>query len=135
MNQYTSDRTDFALLMIDIDKFKLINDLYGHEFGDLVLTKISYILKHVASDNSVVFRFGGDEFVILHQHKNEAELESIKFEILAELNRANQMSSTSITIQLSIGVAIYSEYGGLRDCLDAADKAMYAEKEQHKKGQ
>ncbi len=135
MNQYTSDRTDFALLMIDIDKFKLINDLYGHEFGDLVLTKISYILKHVASDNSVVFRFGGDEFVILHQHKNEAELESIKFEILAELNRANQMSSTSITVQLSIGVAIYSEYGGLRDCLDAADKAMYAEKEQHKKGQ
>ena len=135
MNQYASDRTDFALLMVDVDKFKQINDLYGHDYGDLVLTKVSYILKHVASDNSVVFRFGGDEFVILHQHKNEAELDSIKMEILAELNRANQMASTSITVQLSIGVAVYSDYGNLRDCLDAADKEMYAEKEQHKKEQ
>ncbi|SHI70543.1 EAL domain-containing protein [Pseudobutyrivibrio xylanivorans] len=135
MSQYVSDRTDFALLMIDIDKFKQINDLYGHDYGDIVLTKISRILKHVASDNSVVFRFGGDEFVILHQQKNEAELESIKLEILAELNRANQMASVSITIQLSIGVAIYSEYGNLRDCLEAADKEMYVEKEQHKKEQ
>ena len=54
-------------------------------------------------------------------------------EILAELNRANQMASSSISVQLSIGVAIYSEHGNLRDCLDAADKEMYAEKEKHKK--
>ncbi|SFO07409.1 diguanylate cyclase (GGDEF) domain-containing protein [Pseudobutyrivibrio sp. UC1225] len=133
MHQYESDKTDFALMMVDIDKFKQINDLYGHDYGDLVLTKVSNILKHVASDNSVVFRFGGDEFVILHQHKNTAELESIKLEILAELNRANQMSTNSINVQLSIGVAVYSEYGNLRDCLEAADKEMYAEKEQHKK--
>ncbi len=133
MNQYKTDKTDFALLMIDIDKFKQINDLYGHDYGDIVLTKISHILKQVASENSVVFRLGGDEFVILHQHKNEAELESIKFEILAELNRANQMARVSITVQLSIGMAIYSDYGNLRDCLDAADKEMYAEKEQHKR--
>ncbi|MBR5635484.1 MAG: EAL domain-containing protein [Pseudobutyrivibrio sp.] len=133
MKQYEQDQTDFSLIMIDIDKFKQINDMYGHDFGDLVLTKTSHVLKHVASDNSVVFRFGGDEFIILHQHKNLAEVESIVQELEVEIGRTSQLANIQMTIRLSIGKAIYSEFGNLRDCLDAADKDMYLEKERHKK--
>ena len=121
--------------MIDIDRFKQINDMYGHDFGDLVLTKTSHILKNVASDNSVVFRFGGDEFVILHQHKNEAELESIIHEIDSQMKKIDQLATIQISLRLSVGKAVYSEFGNLKECLDTADKQMYLEKEKHKKEQ
>ena len=133
LSQYQQDKTDFSIIMIDIDKFKQINDMYGHDYGDEILKKTSKVLKHVAADNSVVFRYGGDEFLILHQHKNIAEIESIKQEINMGLIRYEKMISTLIPIRASIGYAIYSDYEDLSRCLDEADKNMYMEKEKHKK--
>ena len=133
LSQYQQDKTDFSIIMIDIDKFKQINDMYGHDYGDEILKKTSKVLKHVASDNSVVFRYGGDEFLILHQHKNIAEIESIKQEINMGLTRYEKMTSTLIPVRASIGYAIYSDYEDLSRCIDEADKNMYMDKEKHKK--
>ena len=133
MEQYESDGSDFVLLMIDIDRFKMINDTQGHDFGDEVLKRVSGVLKRVAADNSVVFRFGGDEFVILRHYKNEAELESVKHEINADLAKIEQIGAVQISIRVSIGTSIYSEFNSISECLDAADKRMYIEKERHKK--
>ena len=120
-------------MMLDIDKFKQINDLYGHDYGDEVLKKTSKVLRHVASESSVVFRYGGDEFVILHQYKNEAELESIRQEINIGLAKYERVSNALIPIKVSIGIAIYSKFNDLGKCLEEADKKMYLEKERHKK--
>lgn len=133
LNQYNQDKTDFAVMMLDIDKFKQINDMYGHDYGDEVLKKTSKVLRRVASESSVVFRYGGDEFVILHQYKNEAELESIRQEINIGLAKYERVSNALIPIKVSIGIAIYSEFNDLDKCMDEADKKMYLEKERHKK--
>ncbi len=131
--QYEQAQTDFAILMLDIDRFKQINDMYGHDYGDEVLKKTSKVLRYVASENSVVFRFGGDEFVIMHQYKNQAELESIKQEIRIELGKEDRITKSIVPIKVSIGEAIYSEFGDITKCLDAADKKMYIDKEKRKK--
>ncbi len=129
ISQYEKDRTDFAILMLDIDKFKTINDLSGHDFGDLVLQRTSQVLRQVAAESSVVCRFGGDEFVILHQIKSIAEIDSIKQEIRLGLRKITHIEDMQTKIRVSIGAAIYSECGNISDCIDKADQQMYADKE------
>ena len=75
--QYKEDNTDFVLFMIDLDDFKAVNDKYGHEFGNLVLSSISKSLTLIAAKNSVLFRYGGDEFILLHQTNSQDEAESL----------------------------------------------------------
>lgn len=134
IEQYKNDSSDFAIMMIDIDKFKLINDLYGHDIGDEVLKNTGRVLGHVAAESSVVFRYGGDEFVILHQQKNDAELDSIVQELTIECSNIKQISNINLTIRLSIGYEKYSTYENLNECIDKADNRMYMDKEKHKRG-
>ncbi|QFJ54029.1 EAL domain-containing protein [Pseudobutyrivibrio xylanivorans] len=133
VDQYNTDKSDFALIMLDIDRFKQINDTCGHDYGDEVLKKASKVLKRVALDNSVVFRFGGDEFIIIHQYTSDEDIESIIQEIRIGLTKLEKVSNTLISIKVSIGVSRYSETGSISECLDEADKRMYMDKESHKK--
>ena len=66
----------FRLAILDLDDFKLINDKYGHLVGDNVLEGLGNDLINYVGENGIAGRFGGDEFIILHQHKNMAELEN-----------------------------------------------------------
>lgn len=131
--QYNRDKTDFTLIILDIDKFKQINDMYGHDYGDEILKRTSKVLSRVASDDSVVFRYGGDEFLILHQHKDMQEIDNIRHEIDMGLKRYEKMAATMIPIKVSIGHSVYSDFEDLEKCIDEADKNMYLDKEKHKK--
>lgn len=126
------DETDFAFLIIDIDKFKQINDMYGHDFGDRVLKEAASIIRNITSNSSVAFRIGGDEFAILHQYKSDGEIKSIIQEIYIKFNKINRIGGMDIKVRASVGEAVYSQNREVHALLNEADRKMYLDKEKYK---
>jgi len=125
----------FVLMMIDLDKFKPVNDTYGHEAGDKVLKELAKrITKMFSADADVCIRWGGDEFVIAF-HMNDADNKAIKKQsetLLAQMQQPIQIQpDVSCTVGASIGIVIAPEHGKvLHELLVNADNTMYKVKEQ-----
>ena len=131
--QYKQDETDFALVIFDVDKFKKVNDIYGHSFGDLVLQKVAEIIRLVTSNNSVAFRIGGDEFALLHQYSTESEVESIVQEVNLKISQVNQIDGKDFKTSLSVGTAYYSKTKDKKLMFEQADQKMYQNKAKYTK--
>ena len=130
--QYKQNYTDFVLFMIDLDDFKTVNDDYGHEYGNLVLQSICKSLTVAASDNCVLFRYGGDEFVVLHQLQSEDEIELLQKRFIRAVDSPRNLDGAKFTVKASVGHALYSETTSLLSLIELADKRMYEMKKQHK---
>lgn len=130
--QYKSDGTDFVLFMIDLDDFKAVNDNNGHEYGNLVLRDICRSLTLTCADNSVLFRYGGDEFVILHQYGEVSEIASKVKKIQSAIDAPRNLDGINISIKASVGYALYSETLFINALLEVADRRMYEMKKEHK---
>lgn len=126
--QYDMDKTDFALMIFDVDKFKHVNDYYGHAFGDLVLKAVSKSIKEVTNNNSVAFRIGGDEFALLHQFINKTELEGILQDFNNKISKINRIDNEDIKIKVSVGVSTYAETKDKSNMYELSDKRMYDNK-------
>ena len=123
----------FSLAMVDLDKFKAINDRYGHGVGDEVLKYFVKILKENLRDSDIICRCGGDEFVIIMPETALAEalavLERVRTHLKANPYRL-EPKSTDLYLPFSAGVVNYPESGtSAKELLEAADKAMYQAKE------
>lgn len=132
LSRFNKDKMGLALFMIDIDHFKTINDQYGHDKGDYVLTEFAKRLKKVIGNSGVKFRFGGDEFaVILEQTTKEEVVELINM-FQEELKKSWHANSVEVEITTSIGVAFID--GSLkskisdRSLIKTADDALYEAK-------
>lgn len=128
----SEQRRRIALLLIDLDNFKQINDTYGHTGGDTALKTLASILKETFRDGDYVARIGGDEFaVVLADFKPEG------FKIISEkINYVNERLSkiNGITdVSISVGMA-YSATGYSEELYKQADKALYAVKNAGKAG-
>ncbi len=123
-------KRSFALLFIDLDRFKNVNDSLGHALGDQFLARIARILERVVGDQGSVARLGGDEFVILAddiQSPNEAA--EFVDRLLTQLNTPIQLSEHAVHPAASVGISIYPEDGhGAEDLIRHADIAMYSAK-------
>ena len=121
----------FAVLFIDLDGFKLVNDSMGHIAGDSLLKAISVRLQKYVRDSDVLARFGGDEFCILVQHyEREQEVVDIAGRINKALSSPFIIESESVTISASIGVVISTESTmTAEDYLRNSDNAMYYSKQ------
>ncbi|WNO61915.1 transporter substrate-binding domain-containing protein [Rheinheimera sp. MMS21-TC3] len=132
--QHARHNETLALLFIDLDGFKDINDKYGHDVGDELLQSIVVILQDAVRKTDTVARFGGDEFVILLtglMHRHDAAI--IAEKVLQQLQYSMQLSIGAISIGASIGIAIYPEDGTDADkLLKVADNLMYRVKQQGK---
>ncbi len=117
-------------IIIDIDKFKSINDRFGHLEGDNALRIIAKILTEKASVNDLVARLGGDEFAIFGIRNSEIEIENLIKNINEEVIKFNNSSDVGYQISLSIGYSIQDKYNSkTRDqMITEADKNMYQEK-------
>jgi diguanylate cyclase (GGDEF)-like protein len=131
-----SERFEVAVMFIDLDGFKSINDTLGHEVGDNFLRSVADALRASVRSRDTVARFGGDEFVVvLERFRNEANLVAICRKILALVSRPVPVAGHSVTTTPSIGVAMFPRDGAdAASLLRHADLAMYAAKEQGKAG-
>ncbi|MDT0137962.1 EAL domain-containing protein [Acidovorax sp. PRC11] len=120
----------FAILFIDLDRFKIINDSLGHLFGDRVLQLVARRLQGCLRQSDMLCRLGGDEFVI-HLHASGAEVaESVARRILDEMRQPFMLDGMGFSIQCSIGIALHPRDGAtLDDLIKQADTAMYRVKE------
>ncbi|MCR5580071.1 MAG: EAL domain-containing protein [Pseudobutyrivibrio sp.] len=132
VSQYDQDKTDFMMMLVDVDRFKKINDMYGHDFGDMVLKNVSDAIKAITANNSVAFRIGGDEFVLLHQFRKLSEVDSIKEELAIKVSDIDRIDGMKVKVRISSGVSLYSESEDKNMLLQAADKRMYEDKRRHK---
>jgi len=119
-----------ALMFIDIDKFKAVNDNYGHQAGDQVLINVAQRLQHSVRETDTLARFGGDEFVILLDGADAcANAEQIAEKILHELASPLQFGLESFVVSASIGIAYYLDpLQNAIEFLHQADIAMYQAK-------
>jgi diguanylate cyclase (GGDEF)-like protein/PAS domain S-box-containing protein len=124
------DSSSFAMLFIDLDNFKSINDTRGHVFGDQVLIETAVRLKQSIRNSDTAARIGGDEFLVLLENTSNRDDVSTKVEALAEAIGKNFIiAGEDIEVGYSIGVAIYPDDGTTTDALlNIADKAMYSAK-------
>lgn len=119
-----------AVLFIDIDKFKSINDTYGHDMGDKVLIMVADRLKSSVREEDIISRWAGDEFVcLLLEVKQEADVTRLAENIVDRISEPCEFNGTVLTIKVSIGIAIYPAAGKTADILfKNADTAMYKAK-------
>ncbi len=125
-----------ALMLIDLDNFKDINDSLGHHAGDEVLIAIAQRLKDVLRATDTVCRMGGDEFTVLVDHiTSEEDATTAAVKVLEALSRPIQIGGDLLPISASIGVSVYPEGGATSaNLLKNADAAMYYAKESGKQG-
>ncbi|MFP3518748.1 diguanylate cyclase [Pseudomonas sp. SIMBA_077] len=127
-----------AVLFLDSDRFKAINDTYGHAAGDAVLIAVATRVRAQLREGDVVARLGGDEFaILLAPLHNVADAERIASKIIASMREPIELPDhISVVTSLSIGIAVYPEHGATPDLLlCAADTAMYQAKRLARGGQ
>ncbi|MCK9294492.1 MAG: GGDEF domain-containing protein [Desulfobulbaceae bacterium] len=119
-----------AVLFMDIDNFKNINDSYGHDLGDKVLITVADRLQSATRREDTVCRWGGDEFVcLLLEVKQEADIARLAELMVKRISEAFKFNGTVLSISVSIGIAIYPADGETADILfKNADTAMYKAK-------
>lgn len=132
--QHARHNEIMALLFIDLDGFKEVNDLYGHDVGDELLLKLASVLKEAVRKSDTVARFGGDEFVVLLTGLLSREDAAIVAEkILYSLSKPIALSVTEVQVGASIGIAVYPDDGtDSAKLLKVADSLMYRVKQQGK---
>ncbi|MEK9282728.1 EAL domain-containing protein [Bradyrhizobium sp. ISRA442] len=125
-----ADGTSFAILYIDIDEFKGVNDTLGHEAGDELLRQVAERLRSCVTANDLVARLGGDEFAIVKADARDSnELSALAQQILEALRAPVNCKGQQISADASIGIAIAPDHGdNIDDLLKRADLAMYAAK-------
>jgi len=112
-------------MILDLNKFKEINDQKGHDVGDFVLKVVAQRIQHVIRIYDGVFRFGGDEFAVLIEHcKKEAAIR-VAEEIWQNINGQICFNTDTFVISASIGIAQYVAGDSASDIVKRADDAMY----------
>ena len=125
-----------AMLFIDLDDFKLVNDRYGHEVGDVVLVEVVQRIRMAIREADMLARIGGDEFVLmLYNCESVEKARQVAEKVLFVLERPLQVAGLSVVVGGSIGISLFPEHGTrVTELLKAADQAMYSVKGAGKNG-
>ena len=120
-----------ALLFIDLDNFKQLNETMGHDAGDMLLRQVADRLRHAVRDSDQLARLGGDEFVVALEDLGRTpdaaaiEAEKVAHKVLALLERTHRLGARAVTITPSIGIALFAGGTPMDSVLKQADIAMY----------
>jgi len=115
-----------SILVIDIDKFKRINDTFGHLAGDQALIKVASALKEACADiHSLLARIGGDEFCILYENASDEQVNALIEKINSLLDECNRRHDFPLQLTVSVGYSTRTEFGSFDVLLNEADTMMY----------
>lgn len=130
MKRADRNRHKMAMLYIDLDDFKKVNDAYGHQFGDRLLNKVSVEMLKSLRDAENLYRLGGDEFcIILPEVSSRDEVAHVADRLSSLIAAIREIDDKPVEIGCSVGVAIYPEDGKtLDELMGVADKEMYRAK-------
>jgi len=133
-SKFANSGRAFTLIMIDVDNFKLVNDNHGHDFGDKLLQSAANLMKDAVLDDELVFRLGGDEFIIVIPNNNLVRAEELaKYLLVSFQEQIATKYEFQFPISLSIGISTSSNNEQDVDSLmQKADQALYTSKKQGK---
>jgi diguanylate cyclase (GGDEF)-like protein/PAS domain S-box-containing protein len=126
----TDDNTSFAVFFLDLDRFKNINDSFGHNFGDRLLRQIASRLKRPTAENTTTYRYGGDEFVIISSNElTESEAKEVANKVLSDIEQPIKIEGIELFMSACIGISLFPNNGSDFDSLIRnADVAMHKTK-------
>jgi diguanylate cyclase (GGDEF)-like protein len=124
------NQTTFGMMLIDLDRFKNINDTMGHPVGDQLLAAFAHILRKIVPQDDYIYRIGGDEFVIIVQDLTASDCVELAEALIQNMAAPFKIQESEIIISPSIGISLYPDNGSQPDdLLKNADTAMYHAKE------
>ena len=132
IHQTARDKNVFALLYIDLDNFKKVNDSQGHEVGDALLCEVASLLRQCVRKSDTVARLGGDEFAVIAYHLNSDDgAQVIAMKIIDALSKPMTILECEVQIGASIGISLFPACSqDKEELIRQADKAMYHSKNQ-----
>ena len=129
VSQRAKDGQAFAVLYIDLDFFKSVNDLHGHDCGDRVLQQAALCIQSVLRRGDVVARLSGDEFAAISELRNDDDLQSVCQRMVQSFRAPVIVDHREYFLSSSVGAAVYPDHGSqASELLQNADRAMYAAK-------
>jgi diguanylate cyclase (GGDEF)-like protein/PAS domain S-box-containing protein len=132
---YMDTKTPFAIILLDLDGFKQINDVYGHDAGDEILIHISGQIKRSVRRDDLTCRWGGDEFVLLLKNIEEKDLRELAKKLITRIKKSHYLKKydKNVSVGASMGAAFFPEDEvNMQSIIHLADQAMYAVKRQSK---
>lgn len=126
-----SEHAEFALHMIDLDRFKAVNDTLGHEAGDIVLQRVASRLQKIVRRVDIIARLGGDEFAIVQRQPgiNHADAQALATRVVEAISGPIDVYDEAVEIGASLGIALVTDFDeGATQIINAADQAMYEAK-------
>ncbi len=124
--RFSRTRRPFAVILLDIDHFKRVNDTYGHECGDIVLKGVAERLENELRQQDVVARWGGEEFICLLSETDLTGAMHVADKIRVSISRESHRCGTKkINVTVTLGVTVYNGDVLLEECIAWADKALY----------
>jgi diguanylate cyclase (GGDEF)-like protein len=133
--RYIREGTIFSVAFLDLDYFKAINDTYGHLFGDKMLTEFTHTLQDYLNEKGDIYRFGGDEFLVIFRNVKAEEAKEIIEEIRADIQSKPFITAQNdqVILSFSAGIAEFNDKSETKTTLlQKADKALYMAKENGK---
>ena len=131
LTRFKRNHIPFALILCDVDHFKRINDTYGHQSGDLIVTRIGKVLKQLCRQQDHVSRYGGDEFAVLLMGADKDACRRVGARIRSAIERTNFEaceSGSRIAVTFSMGMAFPLECDTTEELFERADQALYHSK-------
>lgn len=129
INRAVKRKGSFSLIIADIDKFKNVNDTYGHQKGDEILSNIGKIILNNVRDTDIVARYGGEEFIIILQDTTEAESKMIAEKIRKRIEE-EQLIGPNYPLTISLGISVFPKHSEYKEeLIEKADQALYHAKE------
>ncbi|MCF7925419.1 MAG: sensor domain-containing diguanylate cyclase [Candidatus Izimaplasma sp.] len=131
INEYVTFKTPMALLFIDIDHFKSVNDTYGHDVGDRVLKSVAKSLSLNIRNGDFVGRFGGEEFIVLLRDVSKEEMVLVAEKLRSLINNTNTYldNNKPISVTISVGAIFYNNSMSKEELIKEADTLMYQAKQ------
>lgn len=129
------EQSHFAVMFMDLDGFKAVNDAYGHHLGDLLLISVTERLRECIRAQDTLARLGGDEFVLLASITDPEDAATLASKLVRRIDEPFVISRYTVSVSLSIGIAVYPDDGDVeRDLMLHADAAMYHTKSAGRNG-